>query len=277
LSDDDDAETPMTLGLAAATALTGYGAFVGGLYLAQRHLMYHPGKDVPDLAKSAISGFEEVRLSTEDGLELLAWYLPARGDRATLAVTHGNAGHIGHRTPKLAAYADQGYGLLLVEYRGFGGNPGKPHEAGLYLDAEAGFRFLAAEGVSPERVIAYGESLGTAVAVEMAARRTVAAVILESPFTSIADVAASHYWYVPMTRWMVLDGYHAERRIDTVSSPVLMLHGAKDAIVPTRMGEELFAVANDPKQFWLAPEADHNDLYDHGAGEVALRFLAKHT
>jgi len=275
LTHDKSADTPMPWRIAAA-ALAGYGVFVGGLYVAQRHLMYHPGGDLPVLAQSAIAGFEQVRLSTEDGLELLAWYLPAEGGRATLIVTHGNAGHIGHRTPKLAAYADAGYGLLLVEYRGYGGNPGKPDEDGLYLDAEAGFAFLESRGVLPERIVAYGESLGTAVAVEMAARYPVAAVILESPFTSIADVAASHYWYVPMARWLVLDGFHAERRIERIDAPILMLHGARDSIVPTRMGENLFAAANDPKQFWLAPEADHNDLYDHGAADVALKFLDEH-
>ncbi len=260
----------------AAAALAGYGLFAGGLFMAQRHLMYHPGSDLPNLAQAAIPGYQEVFLTTEDGLELLAWYMPARDGLHTLVVTHGNAGHIGHRTGKLAAFADAGYGLLLVEYRGFGGNPGKPHEDGLYLDAEAGLIFLEGEGVKPDQIIAYGESLGTAVAIETAARRTLAAVILEAPFTSIAEVAAGHYWYVPMARWMVLDRFDAVRRIGEITAPILMLHGAEDNVVPTRSGQELFEVANHPKQFWLAPMANHNDLYEHGAAETALKFLDEH-
>ena len=260
----------------AAAALVGYGLFTGGLFMGQRHLMYHPGSDRPDLALAAVDGFREVTLTTADGLELVSWYLPAQAGRQTLIVTHGNAGHIGHRAGKLAAFADAGYGMLLIGYRGFGGNPGKPHEDGLYLDAEAGFAFLETQGIAPDRVIAYGESLGTAVAVEMAARRPLAAVILEAPFTSIANVAASHYWYVPMAHLLVLDKFDAGKRIGEVSAPILMLHGARDTIVPTRMGRELFEVANQPKQFWLAPDADHGDLYDHGAAETALEFLDTH-
>jgi fermentation-respiration switch protein FrsA (DUF1100 family) len=110
----------------------------------------------------------------------------------------------------------------------------------------------------------------------MAARRPLAAVILEAPFISIANVAASHYWYVPMAHVMVLDKFDAGKRIGEVSAPILMLHGARDTIVPARMGQELFAVANQPKQFWLAPDADHSDLYEHGAAETALEFLDEH-
>ena len=260
----------------AAAALAGYGLFVGGIFLAQRHIMYHPGSDVPDLTQAAIPGYQEVFLTTVDGLELLAWYLPAQDGFQTMIVTHGNAGHIGHRTGKLAAYAQAGYGMLLVEYRGFGGNPGKPDEDGLYRDAEAGLAFLNAEGVSDEQVVAYGESLGTAVAVELAARHPLAAVILEAPFTSIAEVAAGHYWYVPMARWMVLDRFDAAGRIGRITAPVLMLHGTRDNVVPTRSGQALFDHANEPKEFWLAPDANHNDLYEHGAAQVALSFLAEH-
>ena len=275
MSDDTSDDTAMPWRLAAA-ALAGYGLFVGGLFVGQRHLMYHPGSELPDLALAAIQGLQEVTLTTDDGLQLLAWYLPAQGARQTFLVTHGNAGHIGHRTGKLAAFAAAGYGLLLVEYRGFGGNPGKPNEDGFYLDAEAGFDFLAAQGVMADRVIAYGESLGTAVAVEMAVRKPLAASILEAPFTSIAEVAAGHYWYVPMANWMVLDRFDAGGRIGQITAPILMLHGAQDTIVPTRLGQKLFEAANHPKQFWLAPGANHSDLYDHGAADTALKFLDQH-
>ena len=261
----------------AAAAVAGYGIFVGGMFVAQRHMMYHPGDDLPDLTLSQIAGFEEVVLTTDDGLDLMAWYLPASDGHQTFVVTHGNAGHIGHRTGKLAELAEAGYGLLLVEYRGFGGNPGKPTEEGLYLDADAGFTYLAERGVAPEEVIAYGESLGTAVAVEMAVRHPVAAVVLEAPFTSIADVAATHYWYVPMARWLVLDRYDSEDRIGRIDAPLLILHGDDDGVVPAKLGRELFDAAAEPKTYWQAPNGNHNDLYDHGAAMAVIDFLGTHV
>ncbi len=272
LSDETDDALLMPWRIAAA-ALAGYGIFVGGMFLVQRHLMYHPGDDLPDLALSQIAGIEAVTLTTDDGLALLAWYAPARDGKKTFVVTHGNAGHIGHRTGKLAELAEAGYGLLLVEYRGFGGNPGKPNEAGLYRDADAGFAFLAERGVAAEDVVAYGESLGTAVAVEMAVRHPVAAVVLEAPFTSIAEVAATHYWYIPMARWLVLDRFDSESRIARIDAPLLILHGDDDGVVPAKLGRELFDAAAEPKTYWQAPAGNHNDLYEHGAAMAVIDFL----
>ncbi|MEM7122139.1 MAG: alpha/beta hydrolase [Pseudomonadota bacterium] len=276
MSDETDDALLMPWRIAAA-AIAGYGLFVGGMFLAQRHFLYNPGSDLPDITQSQIADIEAVTLTTEDGLELLAWYKPAEDGKQTFVVTHGNAGHIGHRTGKLAVFAEAGYGMLLVEYRGFGGNPGKPTEEGLYRDAEAGFAFLAERGIGAEQVIAYGESLGTAVAVQMAARHPVAAVVLEAPFSSIGDVAATHYWYVPMARWMVLDRFASDQHVERVEAPLLILHGGDDGVVPTRLGRKLFDAADEPKVHWLAPDADHNDLYDHGAGDVVLDFLKTHV
>ncbi len=261
----------------AAAALAGYGLFAAGLFATQRSLIYNAGSDTPDLERAGVEGFLPVEMTTGDGLVLLSWYREAEPGMATLMVTHGNAGHIGHRAPKLVHLAEQGYGLFLVGYRGFGGNPGKPNEEGLYADGRAGLDWLARHGVSPDHVVLYGESLGTGIAIQLASETAVAAVVLEAPYTSIADVASSHYWYVPFAGYMVLDRFDALEAIGRVTAPVLMLHGGRDGVIPVRQAEELFAAANEPRQLWIAPEGAHNDLYAHGATEIVLEFLSQHT
>lgn len=257
----------------AAIAVASYGLFTTGLFATQRSILYQTGRDRPDLTRAAIDGFREVPVETADGLTLTSWYRAAAPGMATLVVTHGNAGHIGHRTAKLATYARRGYGLFLVGYRGYGGNPGRPHEQGLYLDGEAALAWLAAHGVPGHRVVLYGESLGTGVAVRLAAEHQVAAVVLEAPYTSIADVAGSHYWYVPFAGMMVLDRFDAESRIGDVGAPVLMLAGERDKVIPIRLARRLFAATPEPKRLWVAPQAGHSDLYEHGAAAAVLDFL----
>ena len=260
----------------AAAALAGYGLFTAGLFATQRSLIYQTGREAPDLERAAVDGFREVTVATQDGLELVSWYRPAAPGMATLVVTHGNAGHIGHRTTKLAPFAAAGYGLFLVGYRGYGSNPGRPTEQGLYADARAALAWLAANGVPAGELVLYGESLGTGIAVQIAGEAPVAAVVLEAPYTSIADVAAGHYWYIPFAAMMVLDRFDARAAIAAVEAPVLMLHGARDSIIPLRLAEQLHDAAGEPKALWVAPRAGHNDLYEHGAGPVVLEFLATH-
>lgn len=260
----------------AAATLDSYGRIASDLFAFQRSLLYQVGNDVPDLARAGIEGFQAVEARTQDGLTLISWYRAATPGMATLMVTHGNAGHIGHRVGKLAAFAEKGYGLFLVGYRGFGGNPGTPNEQGLYSDGRAGLAWLARHGVSAEHVVAYGESLGTGVAIEIASKAPVAAVVLESPYTSLADVASSHYWYMPFASSLVPERFEARRVIGTVEAPVLMLHGKRDTIIPVRQAEELFAAANEPRELQIVPEAGHMDLYEHGAAGIVLAFLDDH-
>ncbi len=259
---------------AGLIGVAGYAVLLGGLYLAQRRLIYFPDAEIPDRARAGATMMEDVRLATADGLDLLAWYAPARGGMPTIVVFHGNAGHIGHRFDKLRFLIDAGHGLLLVEYRGYGGNPGSPTEDGLYADADAALAFLAGRAVPSERTVLYGESLGSGLAVEAARRTRVGAVILEAPFTSVADVAAAIYWYVPARR-LVLDRFDSTAKIAAIGCPLLILHGERDNVVPARYGRALHEAAREPKELWIAPEGDHNDLYDHGAREVVLEFLAR--
>ena len=260
----------------AAATCGSYGQIANGLFAFQRSLLYQVGSDVPDLARAAIDGFKAVAVKTPDKLTLTCWHRPAAPGMATLMVAHGNAGHIGHRVGKLAAFALAGYGLFLVGYRGFGGNPGTPSEDGLYIDARAALAWLARHEVAAEEVVAYGESLGTGVAIEVASAAPVAAVVLESPYTSLADVASCHYWYLPFASSLVTDRFEARKAIGRVEAPVLLLHGKRDSIIPVRQAEELFAAANEPRELQIIPQAGHMDLYEHGAAGIVLAFLADH-
>jgi uncharacterized protein len=256
------------------SALATYGVLVGGLFIFQRHLLYFPGGGRPELGELAAIGVHEVKLKTADGLSLLAWYvLPAAG-RPVIAYFHGNGGHIGYRAERLRWFARAGYGVLMAEYRGYGGNAGTPNEAGLSMDAAAALDFLEAEGIPTGRIVLYGESLGSGVAVPVAAQRQVAALILEAPFTSVAEVAQYHYSFMPAAA-LVLDRFDSLARISEVKAPILILHGDRDRVVPARFGRALFDAAPEPKELWIAPEAGHENLIWFGAFEAAHSFLQR--
>jgi uncharacterized protein len=259
----------------AGIAAAGYLAVVAGLYLYQRQLLYHPDRARPLLGALARLGVREVAVPTTDGLSLLAWYLPASGERPVIIYFHGNAGHIGYRADRLERFAREGYGALMVEYRGYGGNPGEPSEAGLFEDAAAAVRFVEAQGVQGRRLVLYGESLGTGIAVQTATTREVGAVVLEAPYTSIAAAAQFHYPFVPAS-WLMSDRYDSLSRIGQIRAPVLMLHGARDGIIPLSLGEALFAAASEPKEQWVAPQAGHADLGWFGALDIAVGFIERH-
>ena len=209
-----------------------YLLILAGVFFFQRSLMYYPPKDQPDLSAYPGLGLEAVTLTTADGLDLKAWYRPAdRPELPTVVYFHGNAGHIGDRVPKYRPFMEAGYGALLVEYRGYGGNPGKPTEAGLTADAQAAMAFALAQGIEPGRIVVHGESLGTGLAVKMAAAHPVAAVVLEAPPGSIAEVAQAHYWYLP-AKWLTLDRWDVFPLLEQVKAPILLLHGDADRTVP---------------------------------------------
>ena len=233
-----------------------------GIFLVQRSLLYPGSRDVPQLSERWAPGFHEVTTSPEAELTLTHWYRPpAEPDGPVVAVFHGNAGHIGDRAPKFKPLYDAGFGVFLTGYRGYGGNPGKPSEEGLSADARSVLDWLAAEGVTADRLVLYGESLGTAVAVKMASERQEAAVVLEAPPSSIAEVAQAHYWYLP-ARWLVLDKWDSHSRIAAISSPLLIMHGGRDRVVPQRFGKRLFEAASEPKTGIFLPEGQHTDMLD---------------
>ena len=255
-------------------AAVAYAALVGGLYLFQRQLLYFPDRAHPELFGLQQLSVREVTLSTEDGLSLLSWYVPARPGRPVIAYFHGNGGHIGYRAERLLRFSREGFGVLMAEYRGYGGNPGTPSEAGFYADGRAALAFLDREGVAADRVVLYGESLGSGVAVALTVQHEIAALILEAPFTSVAEVAQSHFPYLPASR-MVVDRFDSLSRIGKVKAPILVLHGERDRVVPVRYGRALFDAAPEPKEGWFAPDAGHEDLARYGSLDVAVAFITR--
>ena len=255
-------------------AAVGYATLVGGLYLFQRQLLYLPDRTRPELVGLDKLGVRETMLSTEDGLSLLSWYLPPRTGQPVIAYLHGNGGHIGYRIQRLLRFARQEFGVLMLEYRGYGSNPGTPSEAGFYADGRAALAFLEREGVAPNRLVLYGESLGSGVAVQLATQHDIAALILEAPPTSVAEVAQHHFPYVPAAR-MVTDRFDSLSRIGKVRAPILVLHGENDRVVPIRFGRALFNAAPEPKEGWFVPDAGHEDLARYGALDAVVSFIER--
>ncbi len=246
------------------------------LFLAQRALIYHPTNVVPEPAQYGASDMQVVRIPTADGITLYCWWrAPSRNDGATFLYFHGNAGNVGDRAFKVRHYLNAGYGVLLVGYRYNSGAGGRPSEEGLYTDGEAAYAFLRAQGVPSDRIVVYGESLGSGVATHIATTREVGAVILEAPYTSIGDVAQTHYWYVP-ARWLILDRFDSLDRIGRLQAPLLVLHGEGDAVIPVEFGRKLFAAAPQPKEGHFVPGGGHADLYDFGIDRIVVDFLQRH-
>ena len=259
----------------SAYAFAGDILFTGVIGCSQRRLMYHPDNSAPILGDAGVPDMAAVTLKTADGLDLLAWHRSATREGApTVIYLHGNAGHIGHRGHKARPYLDAGYGVLLVSWRGYGGNPGSPTEQGFYDDARAAFDFLEAQGVAAADIVVYGESIGGGAAVQLATERAIGALVLEAPFTSATDVAQRAYWFLP-ARYILLDRFESKSKIGDIDAPLFIVHGERDQVVPVDMGRSLLAAANEPKDARFFPGAGHNDLYDYGAAQAVLEFLAR--
>ena len=256
------------------TLIIVYLVFIGALGLMQKRLMYFPDatRFVPQ--EWALGELQPMVAKAEDGLTNTSWYRPAlKRDKFTIVFFQGNAGQLGYRNYKVRPWLDAGYGVLMVGYRGFG-NPGSPSEEGLYMDAQAAVDALRARGVSDRAMVFYGESMGTGVAVQMATEYNAAALILESPYTSVPDVGADRYPMVPV-HWLLRDHYDSLSKIKDVHMPLLLLHGEADQVVPVKFGRQLFAAANEPKQAEFIPEAGHNDVYNLRIQQLVLNFIAR--
>jgi hypothetical protein len=238
---------------------------VACMFVFQRKLMYLPDTNpLPPPRVFGVDTLERISLMTKDGLRLQAFYMPVQTeDTGTIVLFHGNAGHIGHRVAKAAIYHLFGVGVLLVEYRGYGGNDGTPTEEGLYTDGRAAMDFLTKEkNLPPEKIAIYGESLGSGVAVQMATEYDAAALILETPFSSTAAVASAIYPFIP-ARLLLKDRYDNIAKIRNIKPmPVLIVHGTEDGVVPFTEGEKLFEAAAQPKRFIPIEGGNHNNLYD---------------
>jgi uncharacterized protein len=243
-------------------------------WLGQRQLIYFPSVDVPTPAAAGVPRAEAITFSTDDGLTLNGWFVPASTPtpEGTVIVFNGNAGHRGYRAELARLFADTGYATLLFDYRGYGDNPGAPTEDGLARDAHAARRYVASRPmVDARRIIYFGESLGAAVAVGLAVDEPPRALILRSPFTSLGDAGRYHYPYLPVS-WLLRDRYPSIDRIARVRCPVLVIAGDRDSIVPMEQSRRLFEAASQPKQFVVIEHADHND--EALAGPAALSAVA---
>ena len=233
--------------------------------LLDRHFIFFPDRDLVGTPADLGLAYEDVRFTASDGVELNGWYVPGESD-ITLLWLHGNAGNISHRLENLHMIRRRlGVSVFIFDYRGYGASAGSPSEAGTYRDAEAAVDYLRThQDVDPaENMVVFGRSLGAAVAVDLASRHRVRAVILESPFTSVRSMAQQIYPYLPigMLIRMVAARYDSLSRIKAVRSPVMVLHGDRDDTVPIENGLELFDAANEPKRFYAIEGAGHNDTY----------------
>jgi fermentation-respiration switch protein FrsA (DUF1100 family) len=246
---------------------------LGGCYALQRSLMYFPAAALPSPAAAGVPEMVPVTPRTDDGMALVAWYAAARAPRSpTIVYFHGNAGNIADRAYKVRPMLDAGLGVLLVSYRGYGGTPGTPSEAGLFADGRAALDFLSSHGVAAEKIVVYGESLGSRVAVRLASERRLGAVVLEAPFTSAADTGQRAYPFLPV-RQLIRDRFDSLSRIAAIGALLLIVHGERDRVVPVDHGRRLLVAALEPKEGVFLPEAGHNDAFEYGAMGVALEFL----
>ncbi len=242
---------------------------------AQRSFLYFPSTEIIDISNHNDTGLKEVELTTSDGLVLKSWFKEPNTPKGfTILIFHGNAGHIGDRVEKFKRFIDAGYGLLFLEYRGYGGNPGKPTEKGLYRDANAALNFLSKQHIFSDKIILYGESLGCGIAAKLSSENTFAATILEAPYTSIADVAQRHYWFLP-AKWLVLDRYEILEIINNIKSPLMVIHGEQDNVISIEFGKQVFDAAPEPKEALFIPNAGHNNLFDFYADKKILVYLDK--
>ena len=238
----------------------------GLLTLSQRRLIYLPTHTVP-FVTGELRGWEAVTLETTDDLILQGWFTPPEKGAPVVIVFNGNAGNRGDRIPLGAGLADNGFGVLLFDYRGYGGNHGHPTESGLARDAAAAAAWVRIE--APDHSVAYvGESLGAAVAIELALDHPPAALVLRSPFTSLADVAAHHYWFLPV-RTLLWDKYASIDRIAKVATPTLVIAGSVDSIIPIDQSQAIYAAVPLRKELLVIEGADHNDA-DLVAGSAVI-------
>jgi len=265
---------------AVLVAVSAGAVVVAAAWLFQRSMIYMPMTGAPPSVRTFLDRGEDVTLETADGLRLAAWFVPPEGSASgtTILVFHGNAGDRSFRLPLAQALSKAGHAVLLTDYRGYGGNPGRPSEEGLIADARAARTWLVdRRGVDPTRLVYFGESLGTAVAIRLAVEHPPAAVVLRSPFPSLAEVGRKHYPFLPV-QLLLRDRFSCSDRIARLTCPVLIVAGEVDSIVPVEHSRSLFDAAPEPKRLVVIPGADHND-FDLLAGErlisEVLRFLAE--
>ena len=253
-------------------AAIAYGAIVAIAYAAQRKLVYFSDATRIEPARLGLEGVREIELAAPDGARIISWYAPAPPGRPTLLYFHGNGGGLAGRAQRLMRYQNARLGVLIMSWRSYSGSTGSPSERANVADARLAYDHLASLGVMPADIILYGESLGTGVAVQLAMEAPVAGVVLDAPFTSAVDLGAKTYPFLPV-RWLMHDRYESARRIAGIGTPLLILHGELDTVVPAAMGRRLHALARQPKKLVVFPGGNHVDLDQHGAVDEVRKWI----
>ncbi len=251
-------------------------AYIGLLAIIlvkQRSFMYFPmTKARPDISKAPWMMWADV--TTEDGLDLKSWFSAPKDGKPTLIFFHGNGHNISVRGPKAQPFLQEGYGVLLAEYRGYGGNPGSHSEEGFYKDARAQINWLADKhGITGKDLILYGESIGSGVAVQMATEYEAKALVLDAPFSSALDVAKFKLFFIPFVSRILKDKYLSDEKIVSIHTPVLVGVGGRDMVIPSRFGKKLFEAANEPKTLKVYDKAGHMGMHQYGFGQDAIEFI----
>jgi fermentation-respiration switch protein FrsA (DUF1100 family) len=250
----------------------GYLGGLAALMLLERSFLYPI--QTRERVAPATAGFPDVEehvLTTADGEKIILWHMPAKPGRPVILYFHGNGDFLAGFFGRFRDIIADGTGVVVPAYRGYSGSSGAPSEEGLLRDAAAAYAFTTAR-YSPDRIIAWGFSLGTGVATALAAGQPVRKLILEAPFSSTVDVAASLFWYMPV-RLVMRDQFRSDERIAGVKVPLLVMHGTDDHAIPIRFGERLFALANEPKRFVKIPGGGHENLANFGAIGIARQFI----
>jgi fermentation-respiration switch protein FrsA (DUF1100 family) len=250
----------------------GYICGLLALFFAQRTFLF----PVPTVARTApeearFPAAEEHVLTTADSEEVIVWHVPAKPGRRVVLYFHGNGDYLAGFFGRFRQITAEGTGIVALSYRGYAGSSGQPSERGLLLDAAAAYDFTTAR-YAADKIVVWGFSLGSGVAVALAAEQPVGRIILESSFTSIVDVAASVFWFAPV-RLLMRDQFRSDERIARVKAPLLVMHGGRDLTIAVAFSERLFELAKEPKQFVRFPEGGHNDLDYFGAAEVVRQFI----
>lgn len=252
--------------------IAAYLVICAAAYFGHRMFMYFPDPARIPPEAAGLESVEEVEFAAADGTKLVSWYAPAQEGKPTILYFHGNAANAANRAPKIDMMLESGFGVFYLNNRGYGGSGGSPTEANNVADAIAAYDYVRGLGVPPDKIVTFGESLGSGQAVRLAAARPVAAVVLEAPLTSTVEVGRSIYFWLPLSL-LIADQYNVERDIARVTAPLLILHGEQDEVIPVDMGRRIYNAANQPKRIEVVRDGRHNDLFDHGAWERMRDFL----
>jgi len=243
-----------------------------GLYIFQRKLLYYPNFNSNIKGEGLNHSFENINIKTKDNINLKGWFHLKDLKKKTILFFHGNAGTLDNRIYKLNFLGNLDINFLIIAWRGYSGSSGKPSEFGLYQDAKSSLNWLNSKGITDDKIVLYGESLGTSVAIEVGQNRDFAGIILESPFTSMIDIGQKHYPFFPI-KLLLKDKYISKNKIKNIKCPILIMHGEVDKIVPFWMGKKMYELANEPKYSYFSEYDDHMMEYNEKLLNVLQKFI----